>query len=100
MWAVGANPSTNGADYSFNTGNVIIADSDNANVSVLESGTFFTSTSPTDELGNPISITPVTPVDEGGKLGAVLASDDWTTPWAFGLREENADEPLWFAPSP
>ena len=99
-WAVGANPSTNGADYSFNTGNVIIADSDNANVSVLESGTFFTSTSPTDELGNPISITPVTPVDEGGKLGAVLASDDWTTPWAFGLRDENADEPLWFAPSP
>ena len=99
-WAVGANPSTNGADYSFNTGNVIIADSDNANVSVLEAGTFFTSTSPTDELGNPISITPVTAVDEGGKLGAVLASDDWTTPWAFGLREENADEPLWFAPSP
>jgi hypothetical protein len=99
-WAVGANPSTNGADYSFNTGNAIIADSDNANVSVLETGTFFTSTSPTDELGNPIPITPVTPVDEGGKLGAVLASDDWTTPWAFGLREENADEPLWFAPSP
>ena len=99
-WALGANPSTNGANYSFNTGNVIIADSDNANVSVLEAGTFFTSTSPTDELGNPISITPVTPVDEGGKLGAVLASDDWTTPWAFGLREENADEPLWFAPSP
>jgi hypothetical protein len=99
-WALGANPSTNGANYSFNTGNVIIADSDNANVSVLEAGTFFTSASPTDELGNPISITPVTPVDEGGKLGAVLASDDWTTPWAFGLREENADEPLWFAPSP
>jgi len=99
-WALGANPSTNGANYSFNTGNVIIADSDNANVSVLETGTFFTSASPTDELGNPISITPVTPVDEGGKLGAVLASDDWTTPWAFGLREENADEPLWFAPSP
>jgi hypothetical protein len=99
-WAVGANPSPNGADYSFNTGNVIIADSDNANVAVLEAGTFFTSTSPTDELGNPISITPVTAVDEGGKLGAVLASDDWTTPWAFGLREENADEPLWFAPSP
>ena len=65
---LGANPSTNGANYSFNTGNAIIADSDNANVSVLEAGTFYTATSPTDELGNPISITPVTPVDEGGKL--------------------------------
>jgi hypothetical protein len=99
-WALGANPSTNGADYSFNTGNAIITDSDNANVSVLVPGTFFTSTSLTDEGGNPISITPVTPPDDGGHLGAVLASDDWTTPWAFGLREENADEPLWFAPAP
>jgi len=97
-WAQGANPSSNGANYSFNTGNVIIADSANANVSVLEPGTFFTSTALTDELGNPIAITPVTSEDEGGKLGAVVASDDWTTPWAFGLRPENADEPLWFAP--
>jgi hypothetical protein len=97
-WALGANPSTNGANYSFNTGNVIIADSDSANVSVLVPGTFFTSTALTDDGGNPISITPVTPEDEGGHLGAVLASDDWTTPWAFGLRPENADEPLWFAP--
>jgi hypothetical protein len=99
-WALGANPSTNGADYSFNTGNVIIADSDGASVSVLQPNSFFTSTSLTDEGGNPISITPVTPEEEGGHLGAVLASDDWTTPWAFGLREENADEPLWFAPAP
>jgi hypothetical protein len=97
-WALGANPSTNGANYSFNTGNVIIADSDSANVSVLVPGTFFTSTALTDDGGNPISITPVTPEDVGGHLGAVLASDDWTTPWAFGLRPENADEPLWFAP--
>jgi hypothetical protein len=99
-WTLGANPSTNGANYSFNTGNVIIDDSANANVSVLEPGTFFTSTSLTDAGGNPISITPVTPEDEGGHLGAVLADDDWTTPWAFGLREENADEPLWFPPAP
>ncbi len=63
-WVLGANPSTNGADYSFNTGNVIIADSDNANVSVLEEGTFYTvRRARTDELGNPVTVTPVTPAE-------------------------------------
>jgi hypothetical protein len=97
-WLVGANPSTNGADYSFNAGNAVIADSANPAVSVLEPGTFFTASTLTDELGNPIAIDAGDPGDnEGDKLGAVTAGDDWTTPWAFGLRPENADEPLWFA---
>ena len=34
-WFLGANPSTNGADYSFNAGNFVIADAANANTQVL-----------------------------------------------------------------
>jgi len=30
-----------------------------------------------------------------GQVGAVRSNDDWTSPWAFGLRASNADEPLW-----
>ena len=95
-WAIGANPSTNGANYSFNTGNAIIAapDAANSDVSVLEPGTFYTAADLADEAGNPVTVTPVT---SGNTLGAVAADDDWTAPWAFGLREENADEPLWFS---
>jgi hypothetical protein len=101
-WVAGLNPSTNGANYSFNTGNAIILAPDAANplVSVLEPGTFYTAATLTDETGAAVTVTTVTPPDDGGKLGAVVADDDWTAPWAFGLREENADEPLWFAPVP
>jgi hypothetical protein len=91
-WAVGANPSTNGANYSFNAGSVIITDSANANVAVLEPGTFYTAATITDANGDTITMTPAS-----GKLGAVTSGDDWTAPWAFGLRANNADEPLWFA---
>jgi hypothetical protein len=94
-WARGANPSTNGADYSFNTGNVIVNDSANANTVVLTAGTFYTATSLSDAGGNAIAIVPTA---AGGRLGAVTANDDWTAPWAFGLRASNADEPLWFTP--
>ena len=91
-WAVGANPSTNGANYSFNSGSVIITDSANPNVSVLVPGTFYTAATITDANGDTITMTPAS-----GKLGAVEEGDDWTAPWAFGLRASNADEPLWFA---
>lgn len=37
-------------------------------------------------------------VANASTLGAVQQNDDWTTPWAFGLRASNADRPLWFAP--
>ncbi|MGH8251272.1 MAG: serine/threonine protein kinase [Steroidobacteraceae bacterium] len=90
-WFLGANPSTNGADYSFNTGNFIIADASNANTRVLAAGTFFTEPAFIDEAG-------ATLVADASGYGAVLASDDWTNPWAFGLRESNADVPLWFVP--
>jgi hypothetical protein len=91
-WATGANPSTNGANYSFNAGSVIITDSANANVAVLEPGSFYTAATIKDAEGNTVTMTPAS-----GKLGAVTTGDDWTAPWAFGLRANNADEPLWFA---
>jgi hypothetical protein len=90
-WFLGANPSTNGANYSFNTGNFIIADPVNANVQVLVPGTYFTAPAIVDELATTI-------VADASGLGAVQEGDDWTAPWAFGLRPSNADEPLWFAP--
>ena len=90
-WFLGANPSTNGADYSFNAGNFVIADPANANVQVLVPGTFFTAPAIVDE-------TAATIVADASGLGAVQQADDWTSPWAFGLDPSNADEPLWFAP--
>ncbi len=91
-WVLGLNPSTNGSDYSFNTDNVIIVDPANANTRVLDNGTFYTAASLTDGEGNPVDLAPAS-----GQLGAVVRENDWTAPWAFGLRASNADEPLWFS---
>jgi len=90
-WFLGANPSTNAADYSFNTGNFVIIDPANANTQVLQAGTYFTAPAIVDEAAATI-------VADASGLGAVQAGDDWTSPWAFGLRTTNADVPLWFAP--
>jgi hypothetical protein len=90
-WVLGANPSTNGADYSFNAGNVVITDPTNANTQVLEPGTFYTAAAIVDAGG-------ATVVADASDLGAVQEGEDWTSPWAFGLDASNADEPLWFAP--
>jgi hypothetical protein len=89
-WANGRNPSTNGANYSFNEGNKVITDSANANVAVLEAKTYFTATAFKDATGAAFTMSPAS-----GQMGAVRRSDDWTSPWAFGLRTANADEPLW-----
>ena len=90
-WFLGSNPSTNGANYSFNAGNFVIADPTNANVQVLVPGTYFTAPAIVDELAATI-------VADASGLGAVQQAADWTSPWAFGLNPSNADEPLWFAP--
>lgn len=90
-WFLGANPSTGGADYSFNTGTFIIADPVNANVEVLMPGSYFTAPAIVDEAGATI-------VADATGWGAVEQGDDWTAPWAFGLRDTNADVPLWFTP--
>lgn len=83
--------SANGATYGLNAGNVIVTES--ATVSVLEPGTFYTAEALVDENGVAFTMTPAS-----GQLGAVTSGEDWTSPWAFGLRASNADEPLWFAP--
>jgi hypothetical protein len=88
---LGANPSADGADYSFNAGNILILDPANANVQVLVPGTFYTAAAIVDEAATTV-------VADASALGAVRPSDDWTSPWAFGLEPSNADEPLWFAP--
>ena len=59
---------------------------------MLEPGSFYTAATIKDADGNTVTMTPAS-----GKLGAVTSGDDWTAPWAFGLRANNADEPLWFA---
>jgi hypothetical protein len=90
-WFLGANPSTNAANYSFNTGNFVIIDPANANTQVLVPGTYFTAAAIVDEAATTI-------VADASGLGAVQEGSDWTAPWAFGLRSANADVPLWFAP--
>jgi hypothetical protein len=86
----GRNPSTNGGNYAFNTGNVVIADSANANVRVLAPLSYVTAAAFADATGTAFTMTPAS-----GQVGAVRSNDDWTSPWAFGLRASNADEPLW-----
>jgi hypothetical protein len=58
---------------------------------VLRPGTFYTAASIVDAAGTTL-------VANASGLGAVQQNDDWTAPWAFGLRATNADVPLWFAP--
>jgi len=92
-WAAGANPSTNGANYSFNAGNTIITDPTNANVTLLAPNSYYTATALTDAAG--AAITHPTAAT-GGHFGAVLAADDWTTSWTFGIHATNRAQPLWF----
>lgn len=89
-WVRGANPSTNGANYSFNAGNVIIADAKNANVRVLEPGTFYTATAFADPAGAAFT------VGTGQQIGAVTRANDWTAGWTYGLHAANRAQPLWF----
>ena len=93
-WVLGANPSTNGANYSFNTGNVIVEAADlvaDADINVLDC--YYTASMLTDDAGAQIDIVPAS-----GQLGAVTRDDDWTAPWGYGLRADNRGQALWFAP--
>ena len=86
---------SNSTRYASNAGNVIIAESDSANASILGGAKpFFTSASLTDAMGEAIVITPAdtdgdVDVDDE-HIGAVTADDDWTANWTFGLDD------LWF----
>lgn len=91
-WIQGTGSST-GTAYAFNAGNRVVSTPVEAGVSILAPNSFYTATSLTGPGGTALGMTPAS-----GKMGAVLANDDWTAPWAFGLRSSNADTPLWFAP--
>ena len=85
----------NGAQYANNTGNVIITESDGANVSILGGAKpFFTSETLTDAMGDAIDIRPVDADGDGDtddeQIGAVTSGDDWTANWTVGLDD------LWF----
>ena len=86
---------TNGGKYAANAGNVIITESDGANVSVLGGAKpYFTAAALTDAAGEAIGVTPVDTNGDGEtadeQLGAVSAGDDWTANWTYGLDD------LWF----
>ena len=90
QWVVGANPSTNGANYSFNTGNVIITTPTGAGVSVLEPNSYYTSPA----LNTGTAAIPALPA--GRQYGAVTRASDWTAGWTYGLQSTNRGQPLWF----
>lgn len=89
-WAAGANPSTNGANYSFNANNTIITTPNAAGVQILEPNSFYTATA----LNSGSAA--ITHPQAGGLFGAVRRSDDWTASWTFGLHSTNRAQPLWF----
>lgn len=89
-WLRGVNPSAGGRNYSFNAGNSQIANVASASLAILEPGTFYTATTLRDADGNAIT------VPTGQAIGGVRRTDDWTAPWAYGLRAGNRGQPLWF----
>jgi hypothetical protein len=85
---------TGSVAYPGNVGNAIVADTAPA-ATILDG--FYTATALTDVMGDPIA---VTPVDTNGDMdtsdeyvGAVVAGDDWTAGWTFGL-----DSTVYFLP--
>ena len=86
---------TNGAKYAANMGNVVITESDSANVSILGGAKpYFTAAALTDAMGDALGVTPADTDGDGDTddehLGAVTAGDDWTANWTYGL------DALWF----
>jgi hypothetical protein len=91
-WLQGANPSAGGRNFSANSANAVITSPNGTGVSIFEPGTFYTAQALNDGTAAILA---------GANVGAVRrygANVDWTSPWAFGLRTQNADQKLWFAP--
>ncbi len=86
-----------------NTENVVIADSANANIEVLNG--IYTAATFTDDTATPFTVTPVAVTDGAENangdpiIGAVSADNDWTQGWTFGLRDTSNGGRLWFNPS-
>ena len=94
QWFLGANPSTGGANYSFNVENRIFAlpaAADSPSLRVLEPISFYTAPAFADAAGVAFTVgTPARPI------GAVYRNDDWTANWTYGLHAANRGQPLWF----
>ena len=80
----------NATKYPNNTGNVIITESDGANLSLLGGRRpFHTVGNPTDAAGDPLGVVLADTDGDGDtddeSLGAVSADDDWTANWTVGL---------------
>ena len=106
QWIAGAGP--NGT-YPFNTFNVVITDPANANVQVLQPGTFFSVDS--NGVATPAALATVTITDAAaatvtigsdtnpvidGYIGAVRSTANWTAPWTFGLNVGNRSITPWW----
>jgi hypothetical protein len=92
------------ATYAFNTFNVVITDPANVNVQVLQPNTFFSTDLDTaaatvtirDAAGaNAVIGSAGDPVD-GGYIGAVRATANWTASWTFGLNAGNRSVTPWW----
>ena len=86
---------TNSSRYANNTGNVIVTESDSANLSLLGGRRpFHTAAVLTDASGAPLGVELADTDGDGDTsdetLGAVTADDDWTANWTVGL------DSLWF----
>ncbi len=73
--------------YPNNTGNAVVTDAVSPLATVVNG--YFTAPAFTDDMGAPITVTPVDTDGDGDTademVGAVDASDDWTAGWTFGL---------------
>jgi hypothetical protein len=106
QWIAGAGTA---AAYPFNTFNVVITDPANANVQVLQPGSFFSVD--LNGVATPAALATVTITDAaaatvtigsdadpvtGGYIGAVRSTANWTAPWTFGLNAGNRSIAPWW----
>jgi hypothetical protein len=93
---------TGTGNYSFNAGNVIITDAGNANVRVLQPGSYYSFDNDLDEtevgivnaVGTTVTITGVS----NGYVGAVRGpgAADWTANWVYGVAQGNRGIAPWW----
>lgn len=101
QWIAGAGTA---ATYPFNTYNVVITDPANANVRVLQPGTFYSfDNNPAaatvgiiDAAGNTVQIGDAGNPVADGYIGAVRATADWTASWTYGLHAANRGIAGWW----
>lgn len=90
-WVNGLATSTNGANYSNNTGNVIITAAKDADVEILEPNSFYTKANNAFVNADGAGFT-----YSGLAIGAVYGNSDWTANWTYGLHPSNRGQALWF----